>query len=694
MSANFRRGAEAAEQSGSAKGLSRVLSLPSRQKHELTSWMLDHFGATNVTKKGDEYTHSCILPLNGHANGDRNPSASLNAEKLTYRCLAGETLVKTMHGDVPIEDLSGDSHLLMDGTGKWVECEVRSFGVQSLRRVTLSRNGFRREVYATPEHRWLLKRRDGSLREVETDDLRPDHRVPSVFPMVRLGRTHLSRDGVRAGFVFGDGTATPHGCVAYFYGDKDAEVRQQFFADDKVREVPEQGRVEVRSGLPRSWKSLPALDEGASYLYGWLAGYFAADGSVHRGLPRLASASRDTLLHVQAICNLLGIATYDITEQVRDVTTPNGRYYEGHVLYSLSFVPSTLTEEFFLLSEHRQRFSEADRAYERTGWTVISVEETDRVEEVFCAVVPTTHSFVLAGNILTGNCWSCGSGGLLWFVQTMTGLDQQEAVRFLLGEIDTSRVESLADLLEFIESTLSPKQTYAEPIPHYDPRVLHPWLVSMPTSLIDERKIARDNLVAMGVGHDPERDRAIIPHFWDGELVGWQSRRLDERDGSPKYLSTPGMPKDTTLFNHDRSAPVVLVVESPMTVVAKHHVGDPNWVATFGSRVTDAQIKHIARHQSVLLWMDNDPAGWLATEQLIDALLPLTTVNVVESYWEQDPADLPDDEVERLLGATLPAALWQRPVGRLSSYREGRSEREHEEVRDRWEAGRHPGAAS
>lgn len=39
------------------------------------------------------------------------------------------------------------------------------------------------------------------------------------------------------------------------------------------------------------------------------------------------------------------------------------------------------------------------------GYTVVAVEETDRVEEVFCAVVDGTHSFTLEDNILTGNCY-------------------------------------------------------------------------------------------------------------------------------------------------------------------------------------------------------------------------------------------------------------------------------------------------
>ena len=47
---------------------------------------------------------------------------------------------------------------------------------------------------------------------------------------------------------------------------------------------------------------------------------------------------------------------------------------------------------------------EADRHVERREWHVVSVEQTDRVEEVFCAVVEGTGAFCLEDNILTGNC--------------------------------------------------------------------------------------------------------------------------------------------------------------------------------------------------------------------------------------------------------------------------------------------------
>ncbi len=61
-----------------------------------------------------------------------------------------------------------------------------------------------------------------------------------------------------------------------------------------------------------------------------------------------------------------------------------------------------------------------------------SVEETDRVEEVFCAEVEEGHAFVLEDNLLTGNCLGCGEGGdVISYLMKHDGLTFQESVEYL-----------------------------------------------------------------------------------------------------------------------------------------------------------------------------------------------------------------------------------------------------------------------
>lgn len=49
-------------------------------------YLRDVLGGKNISTHGDELIHSCLLPFGLHKNGDRNPSASLNVDKLVYNC--------------------------------------------------------------------------------------------------------------------------------------------------------------------------------------------------------------------------------------------------------------------------------------------------------------------------------------------------------------------------------------------------------------------------------------------------------------------------------------------------------------------------------------------------------------------------------------------------------------------------------
>src|SRR6266496_62257 len=202
-----------------------------------------------------------------------------------YLCLAGETRVMTSTGIRELRALAGGYHELLDGNGKWVRAEVRSFGVQPLMRLTLIRNGVRKTVHATPDHRWFVEPERDSRRQIEktTSSLRPRHRLHSVFPRRIASYVRASPFGIAHGLADGDGTVSG----------------------------PTPG--------------------------GWGTGTIVLHGPKHRELLR---------------------------------------HFPG---------------------------SKRNRS-PRIGWTVISVEPTDRVEVVYCAIVPTTGSFALEDNILTGNC--------------------------------------------------------------------------------------------------------------------------------------------------------------------------------------------------------------------------------------------------------------------------------------------------
>ncbi len=312
-------------------------------------------------------------------------------------CLAGETMVMTRPGNRAISELCGGEHELLTSGGQWIKAPVKSFGEQRLFAVTLSRSGVLKTIYATAEHRWITRNQTGIQARKTTTELRAKDRLQSSFPP-RAGTMAMDKESAARGFVYGDGSIQGRWAVANFCGIKD-EAMFPFFAN---QEPPRQyARFKRVLHLPAEWKiERPLLDSMPNILYSWLAGYFAADGDVDRtGRPTLASANRSNLEYVRQLCTTIGIGTFGIRTRMRKgfgkVETP---------LYLLGLMRGDLCPSFFLVENHRLRFIDGRDAAERRGWNVVKVEPTDRVEEVFCAIVEGTHSFALEDNILTSNC--------------------------------------------------------------------------------------------------------------------------------------------------------------------------------------------------------------------------------------------------------------------------------------------------
>ncbi len=279
---------------------------------------------------------------------------------------------------------------------------------------------------------------------------------------------------------------------------------------------------------------------------------------------------------------------------------------------------------------------------------------------------------------LTYNCLGCGSsGGLLWFMAVCRGESTRDSRDWLeteLGLVDSE--ESVAKLLAWIDEMYKPQHRERVTIPKLAASVLKQYRFIHPY-MTEVRGIPVDTYKAFNVGYGTFRlrvgddyvqsERIMIPHFWKGDLVGWQTRRLNGDDGTPKYSSSPDLPKDVTIFNYDPTR-AALVVESPMSVLSKFHCC-PIIEATFGAKVTDKQIKLLAEHPDVTLWFDNDDAGYKATHHVADALQKYgVRTYVVPSTWDADPADLTDAEFGRLMGERVPYAIWREPTA-LSKYK-------------------------
>lgn len=294
---------------------------------------------------------------------------------------------------------------------------------------------------------------------------------------------------------------------------------------------------------------------------------------------------------------------------------------------------------------------------------------------------------------LTYNCLGCGaSGGLLWFIATCRNESSLDARRWLEKTAGLGgQVLELAAMMRFLDAVYA--RPTALPIPSYSQKLLKAWDFDHPY-FAEERHIPAEIRARYRLGWDPKTDRVVLPHLWEGKLVGWQTRKLpnewrampleadspDMHSGmpnSPKYHSSPDFPKESTIYNHVPSIRAV-VTEAMLSVLRHEHAYHSE--AVFGAKVTDLQMRRLVKHDEVVLWMDNDRAGWDAvlghpevppTKErprgkeavlgMAETLSAYTKVRVVDSRWSQDPADLPTDEAVSLTDAAVPWSVWEPP---------------------------------
>lgn len=285
----------------------------------------------------------------------------------------------------------------------------------------------------------------------------------------------------------------------------------------------------------------------------------------------------------------------------------------------------------------------------------------------------TTGKFAIEREERLWNCFVCGGGDLLSLAMLVLDKDVEEATEWLYqfatsqdSQTDNEFADELLAMLEDVEERVST-------MPYFNERVLEKF--DDETDYFLNRGISQEVVDLYGLRYTKtamkvapiktardgskiktEEDyygpASIWPHYWQGNLVGWQYRWSEwdkERTRTPRWLpkwtNTSDFPKATTLFNYNyclKADSPVAVVESLGTVLFLRSLEIPA-VAYFGSQPTDAQCRLMRRFSGVILCPDNDAN--MAGDKvlgLVSKLDPFIDVYLAAKVRPQE-VGLPDD---------------------------------------------------
>lgn len=322
--------------------------------------------------------------------------------------LAENTKILTQeYGWIEIGDIEGENvHVLsniklygrdesLNANAIWAPASISHVELQPCLNITYAdKFGNSTTITASENHRWFRRLTSKkpwervTSKELNVGDYLPMTKPPKLFTP--------SFGGFQHGFFFGDGTRS-NGELHQF---KDSiSVLKDLFTN--VVDIDNEHSV-VRQ-CPLAWGRIPEGEyaKDQRYVYGFLAGYLAADGHVDKkyGNVSLCSARLDELLSVCELFKQLGIRV----SEPKVCATQSNLVEDRNPLYEIIICPVDLDEKFFLKEKHLRAWKD-NLDSRRRDWLRITDIQVSGTHKVLCATVPDYEQFVIDGFCLTSNC--------------------------------------------------------------------------------------------------------------------------------------------------------------------------------------------------------------------------------------------------------------------------------------------------
>ena len=275
------------------------------------------------------------------------------------------------------------------------------------------------------------------------------------------------------------------------------------------------------------------------------------------------------------------------------------------------------------------------------------------------------------------------SGDVFHLIQKMEGTEEFGEITSTLSNFFVGGTHDTVKVRKELEKLFA-EPVYTQSLPSYSERVLDPWRQIQHPYLFAQRGISHEAIGTMKLGWDRAENRIVFPHWWNGKLVGWQKRVIPfppravegwdwqwmpTHPAYPKYRNSSGFPKSETLYGSwpgtsYAMTTTLVVVESPMSVAKAVSLGingegGLRFVATFGAKVSKAQIELLRDYDRVIVWFDADLPGMRGAHKIVSGLYRHTEVLAVLPDYDRDLGDCTTvEEVNTKLDAAMAAPLW------------------------------------
>jgi 5S rRNA maturation endonuclease (ribonuclease M5) len=292
-------------------------------------------------------------------------------------------------------------------------------------------------------------------------------------------------------------------------------------------------------------------------------------------------------------------------------------------------------------------------------------------------------------NVDTGetNCFTEGRGSnLLWTACRVLGCDPREGVKFLTGiegdvNMSALQLSSLSRRLGKMKSGREKKVREAvfglddvreDMVKGFRPEGMYEFFMTPPgkrySTDIVAATVDRYQVFQRTWGY--YKDRAIVPFFLKGKLVGycaidtlglkgWLRNNPLKTEGEYKKSLYPlNFLSSEYLFGFDdcqKGAEYVILTEGPREVMKLWQEGFTNTVAIMGGRVLDGQIRLLTElaPKRILLMFDGDSKGRQFNDDSEKILSRLFPIGKIMTPWNRDPKNLDREALEKLINSAV-----------------------------------------